>query len=115
MPVSLDKGVKRLIEETIDNFEKWDAIVFFHAHRDRLVLPEDVANTIGRSYKATEKSLEELSKAGVLGRMKRGDKQGYYYEPDERWAESIDKFMSCLDEKISRLNAFSYFIRQITG
>lgn len=111
MFLRLDSELESFIEDRVNTFIKWDLTVFFHNNPGLNETAAGVSSLLGRSKVDIETALSELAQSKLLGKKSIEGKECYYYDPDPKTKEMVDRFVSCLDSREKRLLVLTKFLR----
>lgn len=107
----LDERLDEFISTDLDDFIKWDLVVFFHQHPDLADAPKGLATRLGRRQEDVAKALDELVASGVLDRDLRPAGDVYSYVADGPKTEVIEQFIDALDSREHRLQILTKLLR----
>ncbi|RJQ55583.1 MAG: hypothetical protein C4521_02310 [Actinobacteria bacterium] len=107
----LNQELDEFVYQQINNFIKWDLLVFFHQNPGTSDTCSSLASCLGRPEEEVSLALNDLVDGKILKRVPRGDAEIFEYEPEADSRRLVEQFMSALDSREQRLQILTKLLR----
>lgn len=107
----LDKQLDQFVDASINNFVKWDLLVFFHQNPEFSDTCPSIATRLGRREEDIGSALGDLVEAGILAARKSPAEPVFHYSPKGPSKELVERFVTALDSREQRLQILTKLLR----
>lgn len=105
--------VDGFVEDYIDSFAAWDILCLYGTKPNRLSLPCDIAELVGRPTQLVEECLRSLAQKGFFKVERSTERCHYHWAPDPKLAARLKRFVSATTDRRLRLKALSILLRKL--
>ncbi len=109
--MALEEELANFLKNVVNSMAKLDLINFFFSNPYTIDTVDGLALRIGRRVEGIEKTVEELSEAGILEKRVQGELVLYAFVPGNKWYELIERLLKSLDTRETRLKIITYIIK----
>lgn len=107
----LNEELDAFVDNHINNFVKWDLVVFFHQNPDLADTPEAIAGRLGRREADVTAALDDLVESNILERQMTDRARMYRYLPGGPEQALVSEFVTALDSREQRLQILTKLLR----
>ena len=107
----LNQELDEFVDGHVNNFIKWDLIVFFHQNQETIGTSRAIATRLGRRQEDVAEALASLVASGILKTEPSHEGDIYHFVADGERAALVGEFITALDSREHRLQILTKLLR----
>ncbi len=107
----LNQELDLFVDNYINNFIKWDLLVFFYQNPELSDTCDSVATRLGRRLDDVDSALNDLVSGGILQVGEGGRAGSFHYAPSREKRQLVEQFIGALDSREQRLQILTKLLR----
>lgn len=110
----MNSELEAFVNNYVDTFVAWDLLALFHKNPQLKETVSQLALRLGRKEKDVEEGAKRLTEKGILTATQSASPL-YIYDPPAELRQKIDKFITALDARETRLQILSLILQKGAG